>query len=390
MIANNEIIIKKLPFYWRLSNPKNKIKNVVNDFYPFCFDYNYEDGLLIQKRDKKVLKALNTIYTEEYNIGYLQDGYTISKSYGTDFINYLSKILKNNSSIKKVLEIGCGGCVILEQIKKDRLYVCGIDSSPFAATQGKKKNIEVITDFFPSKKITQKFDLIFHVDVLEHIDDYKNFLKAQYEQLNDNGLIVVNVPDASESIESGDISMAMHQHLNYFTKKSLSYILNSVGFDVISLDKAGYGGSIYATAQKKSNAKKDYMTRAKDNSYKNFVLRAKKTIDNFKSTSENIINDPKRSLGYYIPLRTLPYLSFLNHNSNNNYRFFDDTFHWHNNIFDGVNIPIENFSDLINSPTTDIILMSLTFEDIIKKKLQETFDKSINVMTLKKLTNKIK
>jgi SAM-dependent methyltransferase len=58
-------------------------------------------------------------------------------------INYLSKILKNNSSIKKVLEIGCGGCVILEQIKKGRLYVCGIDSSPFAATQGKKKNIEV-------------------------------------------------------------------------------------------------------------------------------------------------------------------------------------------------------------------------------------------------------
>jgi hypothetical protein len=184
--------------------------------------------------------------------------------------------------------------------------------------------------------------------------------------------------------------MAMHQHLNYFTKKSLSYILNSVGFDVISLDNAGYGGSIYATAQKKSNTKKNYMTKAKDNSYKNFVLRAKKTIDNFISTSENIINDPKRSLGYYVPLRTLPYLSFLNHNSNNNYRFFDDTFHWHNCVFDGINIPIESFSDLISRPTTDIILMSLTFEDIIKKKLQETFGKSINVMTLKKLSTKVK
>ena len=389
MIVENEIIIKKLPFYWRLSNPKNKIKNVVNDFYPFCFDYDYEDGLLIQKRDKKVLKALNTIYTEEYNIGYLQDGYTISKSYGADFINYLSKILKKNSSIKKILEIGCGGCVILEQIKKEKLYVCGIDSSPFAAFQGKKKNIEVITDFFPSKKITQKFDLIFHVDVLEHIDEYKNFLEAQYEQLNDNGLIVVNVPDASKSIESGDISMAMHQHLNYFTKKSLSYILNSVGFNVISVDNAGYGGSIYATAQKKFNTKKNYMTKTKDNSYKNFLIRAKKTIDNFKSTSENIINDPKRSLGYYVPLRTLPYLSFLNHN-NNNYRFFDDTFHWHNCVFDGVNIPIESFSDLISRPTTDIILMSLTFEDIIKKKLQKTFGKKINITSLKKLITKVK
>lgn len=382
MPDNNEIKIKKLPFYWRLYNPKNKIKNIVNDFYPFCFDYDSENQLLIQKRNKKVLKALNMIYTEEYNIGYLQDGYTISKSYGTDFINYLNKILNNNLSIKKVLEIGCGGCVILEEIKKKGLDVCGIDSSPFAANQGKKKNIEVIQDFFPSKKLTQKFDLIFHADVLEHIDEYKNFLEAQFEQLNDNGYLVVNVPDASESIENGDISMAMHQHLNYFTKKSLNYTLSLVGFDVISVDSAGYGGSIYATCQKKTK-KNDFRTKTKDNFYKNFIIRAKKTIDNFKSISENIINDPNRSLGYYIPLRTLPYLSFLNHN--NNYRFFDDTSHWHKCVFDGMDVPIENFSDLVKFPTTDIILMSLTFEDIIKKKLQNNFGKTLNVISLKEL-----
>ena len=246
----------------------------------------------------------------------------------------------------------------------------------------KKKNIEVIQDFFPSKKLTQKFDLIFHVDVLEHIDEYKNFLKAQFEQLNDNGYLVVNVPDATESIESGDISMAMHQHLNYFTKKSLNYTLTSVGFDVISVDSAGYGGSIYATCQKKSNIN-SFMNKTKDNSYKNFIIRANKTIDNFKSISENIINDPKRSLGYYIPLRTLPYLSFLNYN--NNYRFFDDTSHWHKCVFDGVDISIENFSDLIKFPTTDIVLMSLTFEDIIKKKLQKNFGKALNVISLKEL-----
>ena len=69
---------------------------------------------------------------------------------------------------------------------------------------------------------------------------------------------------------------------------------------------------------------------------------------------------------------------------------FDDTFHWHNCVFDGLNIPIESFSDLISRPTTDIILMSLTFEDIIKKKLQKTFGKEINITSLKKLITKVK
>ena len=383
MNSLNEIIIKDLPFYWRLSNINNKTRNVVNDFYPFSFDFDFENGLLIQRRDREVLKALKTIYTEEYNIGYLQDGYSIAKSYGTDFINFINKHIANNPSIKNVLEIGCGGCVVLDQIKKKGLEVCGIDSSPFAATQGKKKNIEVVTDFFPSKKLTEKFDLIFHVDVLEHIDDYKRFLIAQYEQLNENGFIVVNVPDASESIKIGDISMAMHQHLNYFTKKSISYILNSVGFEVITVDQAGYGGSIYAIGQKKNSVKKNYSDKVEPSEYNNFIFMAKKTIDNFKKVSENILNDSDRSLGFYIPLRTLPYLSFL---SNYDYRFFDDTIHWHNCVFDGSKVPIENFSDLMKTPTTDIMVMSLTFGNIIKNKLTKNFGDKINTITLKDLT----
>ena len=176
--------------------------------------------------------------------------------------------------------------------------------------------------------------------------------------------------------------MAMHQHLNYFTKTSLSYILNSVGFEIISVDNAGYGGSIYAIGQKKNSLRINYSNKEDIQDYNNFVLKAKKTINNFKKVSENIFNDSNRSLGYYIPLRTLPYLSFLSHND---YRFFDDTTHWYNCVFDGSSVPIENFSDLIKSPTTDIVIMSLTFGDIIKKKLKENFGERIKITTLKDL-----
>ena len=54
---------------------------------------------------------------------------TTVKDYGEVFINFWSlKYLDG----KKILEIGCGGCYLLEKLKKLKYEVYGIDPSPFA------------------------------------------------------------------------------------------------------------------------------------------------------------------------------------------------------------------------------------------------------------------
>jgi 2-polyprenyl-3-methyl-5-hydroxy-6-metoxy-1,4-benzoquinol methylase len=375
-----DIIIERLPFYWRLTPSDIKTPNLVNNYYPFAFDYDKEFCLVKQKRNEKVLSALDLIYKQEYNIGYLRDDNLIAKPYGKDFIVYLQNILKKNLNIKKILEIGCGGCVVLDKLKRNGYEVYGVDSSPFAAVEGAKKGVEVITDFFPSSKIYQKFDMIFHVDVLEHIDNYQDFLRHQYEQLNENGILVVNVPDASESINSGDISMAMHQHLNYFTEDSLGILLSTVGFEVISVDKAGYGGSLYAVGQKRINTAKIRNVMAGDLQYEIFSKRAEQLIKSFSEYSHKVLSNGKRKLGFYVPLRALPYIS--SQGIYNGFRFFDDTNHWHMNEFDGINVPVENFNDLMQNPVSDLMIMSLTFGEKIRNNIMEKFGNRINVMTL--------
>jgi SAM-dependent methyltransferase len=374
-----DIKIERLPFYWRLSPAVQKAPNVVGDYFPFAFGFDAENGLVTQQRSDDVLAALDCIYKQEYNIGYLQDGNEIAKPYGKDFIVYLQSALEKNPNIKKVLEIGCGGCVVLDNLKRGGYEVCGIDSSPFAATEGAKKGIKVITDFFPSSRVSEKFDMIFHVDVLEHISDYVDFLIHQYEQLNDEGIVVVNVPDATDSIKVGDISMAMHQHLNYFTEASLSAVLRNAGFEVVSVDKAGYGGSLYAIGRKSRNA---VIGEASDcgRDYENFSSHAEQVIASFCEYSDRVLSDSKRTLGFYVPLRTLPYIS--RQGVYEGFRFFDDTGHWHMNVFDGVNVPIENFGDLKRNPVTDLMIMSLTFGDVIRNKVLKEFGDRINVVTL--------
>lgn len=382
----NNIAIERLPFYWRLEHRSKRNKNIVDDYLPFSFGIDSSLGLIIQKRNVITLKALNKVYQQEYNIGYLQDTNHIAKPYGIDFIKFLKLVLNKNTFVKDILEIGCGGCVVLKDLQDDGYKVIGVDSSPFAFIEGKKKDIKVITDFFPTSKLTKKFDLIFHVDVLEHIDGYIAFLKHQYNSLNENGLLVVNVPDASESISIGDISMAMHQHLNYFTEKSLTTVLQSAGFEVLSVIKSGYGGSLYGLARRGKKIPEAYQSDLSGcNDYQKFPTLADRLVKKFINYTKPILLDKKKSLGFYVPLRTLPYLAKFE--VFEGFRFFDDTTHWHNNVFDGIDVHIENFDDLKLKPVTDIIVMSLTFGEIIKNKIINQFGKTINVITLRELVN---
>lgn len=380
----NSVTIEKLPFYWRLSPSGEPRNNIVKDFYPFVFSQRPEYGLVIQERNEAVLEALEKIYQQEYNIGYLQDTYEIARQYGVDFVRFLDKVLADNPGIHKVLEIGCGGCVILEGLMKRGYDVVGVDSSPFAAKEGAKKGVKVVTAFFPTPLVTEKFDLAFHVDVLEHIHKPLEFLQQIRENLNPDGIVIVNVPDATESIEIGDISMAMHQHLNYFTEDSLSAMLRSAGFDVLSVVKAGYGGSLYAAARRSKAAATEQPEAAVDfSSHDRFPELAKRALSTFDQLVTDILADKSASLGFYVPLRTLPYIAMTGRFSG--FRFFDDTNHWHYREFDGVPVTIENFADLQKKPVTHMLIMSLTFGDVIQKKIHANFDNQIKTYTLSEI-----
>lgn len=382
-MKKNNIYINNLNFYWRLK--KNfEDKNIVPDSLPFKLDYDPHLRLLIQKRNRKVLEYLDKVYQQAPNIGNIQTNNQWSNLYADDFLKFINSIIaKENPEIKFILEIGCGGCILLESLKKEGFQVKGIDPSPFAIKAGKKRGIKVVQDMFPSKKVEEKFDLIFSSDVLEHTPDPVNFLKAQYKQLNDNGLLILAIPDNTDSIKMGDISILLHQHLNYFDKESLRRTVISAGFGKIHIQRAGYGGSLYCFAKKIQNEKKINLNS--DNNYKKFAQFLKRNSNlliKMMSHISNIIADKNKSLGFYAPVRTLPYIALMNLKWN--FRLFDDTIYWHNKFFDGIPLPVENINDLKDKPVTDIIIMSPTFGNIIEKRIIKTLNKEIRI---KKLTD---
>ena len=374
--------INHFPFYWRINNKIDKHPYIPSKL-PYSFGIMKRTNLLIESRNKKLLAHLNKVYKEDSNIGFLRKGHSLAKGYGEDFFKFLKHSLKFLKG-KKILEVGCGDCYLLEKLKRLKYEVYGVDPAPIAKRAQKEKGIKIIEDFYPSKKINHQFDLIFHVDVLEHIPDPLSLLKEHSKNLSKNGYVIINVPDVTEGVSLGDISIATHQHLNSFTIKSLHNLVQKSGLSVIKIVKSGFGGSLYCLASKrKTNKKRLKKFGSNTNETKKFFKKSKIAIRKFN----NVINyslKQNETIGFYMPLRAFPYIA--SYKSNFKYRLFDDQKHWHKRFIDGENTKIENFNDLIKSPVDHLFIMSVTFGKKVKTKVLKKVP-NIKITLIKDILN---
>jgi 2-polyprenyl-3-methyl-5-hydroxy-6-metoxy-1,4-benzoquinol methylase len=367
----------KLPFYWRLANSTVAHPDVPQELEFSLFN---DRGLISVVRTPELLKNLTKVYELDYNIGYIQEDYDIAQPFVADFRNFLFKYSHALALNSEILEIGCGGAILLHELKEFGFKTFAADPSPTAIRAANKYGFSLVPKFFTSELFSEEFSLIFHSDVLEHAFDPRNFIDEQRKVLKSDGLIIISVPNAQENIEFGDISMAMHQHLQYFTPESLSRLMQSAGFEILEIRAADYGGSLYCAARKKDVQESNPVTSSTTEVYE--LPNFNDAIERFRSALESADGE----IGFYVPLRALPYLTAVHANlKNSDYRFFDDTKHWHSNYFDGTSIPIESFQDIIERPPTTIFIMSLTFEKQIKSKIMSHFGDGISIICLRDL-----
>ncbi len=106
---------------------------------------------------------------------------------------------KNKTS--KILELGCGmGRFLLALQDMGCTNLKGIDINPDFISIGKKEGIDLIqADCIEYLENTEeKYDVIYCLDVLEHLpkEQQPDFFKLLYEKINNEGFIVIRVPNA--------------------------------------------------------------------------------------------------------------------------------------------------------------------------------------------------
>jgi 2-polyprenyl-3-methyl-5-hydroxy-6-metoxy-1,4-benzoquinol methylase len=201
------------------------------------------------------------IYSAEYNNSLLEDHYKSTRDakegliyneledLDVTFIDLIEWMhIEGNiksSSIKKILDIGCGKCDLLRtfSLKYNEAECFGIDYSTKSMEYGKGKGIEniIVGDIYSESFGGHKFDIISATGVLEHQIDISTFMQKVSSLLNEHGLLIIQVPD-SLSILNGykaEKSIFMHdicneEHLHHFDSDNLIKYISNFGYEYVN------------------------------------------------------------------------------------------------------------------------------------------------------------
>ncbi len=356
------LVLEDLPFYWRFENKPEQHPSIPAR-YDFTFSYDADLSLFIEPRDPSLLNLLDKVYHAEANIGYMIEGHNLAESYGQEYLEFLRKML-GDFQAKRVVDIGCGGCLVLDQLKKRGAIVLGVDPSPVAKHAAENKKIELLNAFFEDGMLNgYNADAVIQMDVLEHVFDPVSLLRSEKKVMSSRGRIIINVPNCEVSVSKGDVSMAIHQHVNMYTRRSLARVVEAAGLYVEEMQTSNFGSAIFCSATADKSRQRyvsgDFIHL--DTAWGTFFHKAQQRIKNFKSFYENRISE---DVGYFIFQRCLPYLSAIGVEPTG--RMFDNNILWHGKYIDGVPSKVENQIDFIHNPTKELLIFSHSFGQHLK------------------------
>ena len=252
------------------------------------------------------LTAINKISQNErytkFDYSYTSDNSPVSRNHFYKIAKIINK--KFNLNIKNsIIEIGSNDGTFLKYIKKiSNIKMLGVDPSKNMCNLAKKKGIKTYNNFFNlnnSKKIKKKygfFHLLYAANVFNHIDDPSNFLKGCNHILQDEGIIILEVPDLDSLINTCGFDTIYHEHRQYFSINSMKKILNKNNFTLISFEKINYmSGSLRVFAKKNiNNIKLTNKKVSEQKKYLNNFINFQKKIFLIKSEILNFIAKYKK------------------------------------------------------------------------------------------------
>lgn len=154
----------------------------------------------------------------------------------------ISRLAGGLSSLK-VLELGAGLGCLASHLNAEAGEYCGLESSPvfygllkryFPGLTGKAGN-----ELLPGPGHRGRFDLLVMVDVLQFSPMPLEFLREASMALAPGGRLYIEVPDESRLTLRTSARRALglysgsplhHGHINFFTPRSLRFLLEEAGF----------------------------------------------------------------------------------------------------------------------------------------------------------------
>lgn len=164
--------------------------------------------------------------------------------YESKISSEIQKDLKSIAALiqgKIHIDIGCNDGTMFKYEKKN-IYKIGIDPSNI-----RPKNCDLfINNYF--EKVTRKLPLastITAIACIYDLQDPNKFMRKIKESLDLDGVFISQLMTLSPMIENNDLGNICHEHIEYFSYKSLVMLYEKNGLEVYKVEKNHINGGSY-------------------------------------------------------------------------------------------------------------------------------------------------
>jgi SAM-dependent methyltransferase len=252
---------------------KNDLKNVINlGLHPpadsFLVDCGAEKAQKLYQLNcqlcvscghlqNQVMVPNNERY-EDIDYSYTSSNSNISMNHWKEFYETVSlkTYLGENDSI---VEFGSNDGY-LTNLFDNKYNAIGIEPSKYLYNLSSQKGLKIINGYLSIETINRavslngKYKLIYGNNVFNHISNLNQSTAAIKSGLRDDGYFVFESPYCIDVIGNHYFDTIYHEHLSYFSIKSIDYLFRSNGLYITDIERNSYhGGSIrvYSSPDKK-------------------------------------------------------------------------------------------------------------------------------------------
>ena len=214
----------------------------------------------------------------ENNCGLLQlaHSYDINEMYGDNYgyrsglnnsmVAHLEKKVKQieeNYEIKDqdlIVDIGSNDCTTLKAYSKKNLHLVGIDPTGEKFREFYPEDITLISDFFGSDLLTNKFEnkkakIITSFAMFYDLEDPMHFMSEIESVLDINGVWIFEQSYMPQMILTNSFDTACHEHLEFYALKQIKWMCDRNKLKIIDVSFNDVNGGSFSISVSKKNSK---------------------------------------------------------------------------------------------------------------------------------------
>ena len=306
-----------------------------------------------------------------------------AKNYALTFFKNVTKDIDLDKTNDLIIEIASNDGTFLKPfIGGGFKKVLGVDPAKNISDLANKENVKTINDYWSeelSEQLLKKYGnakLVFARNVIPHVSELNSVMSGLEKILSDDGVGIFEIHDANIIFNELHYDSVYHEHLCFFTLKSITYLLNKFNLTPFNIKKSPISGGSFVIyfSKKKKNISEDLKLailneeNSKINqadSWKNFALKVKDHKDEMKKIIDNF--SEKKVIGFGSSARSQTFLNYCNINEKNMDLIIDNNPMKQNLYSPGTNIKIVDIDSGISSKPDAIFILAWNFKDEIIK-----------------------